>query len=161
MDLIGYMLVGPARLPTDDETKGRAAAVAQAALDALRATKEALEFHEFDFPEQGDECPVPWPGALPVPGGREPGMEFEDAWAEVAGLGGRLASAGVETGSALVDALIDVWHHGARDAASRELGNAQVMFAGEPSWGDEPGGYGYSVFKAATLFGIAQFFGIQ
>ena len=65
----------------------------------------------------------------------------------------------------VVGKFADFWEGGAaRDLSQRDDPDdrkQQIVVAGEMSWGDEPGGYGYQMLKMASQYGLLELFGIS
>lgn len=64
----------------------------------------------------------------------------------------------------VVESLYAVWDGDARDVVSRpdpDDSTTQLIFAGEPSWGDEPEGYGYETLRDSRILGLHAFFNIR
>jgi hypothetical protein len=147
-DLIGYHVKGPKHL---DESKREAAEVKVA---RARELQDALVRNEH---ENGrDEAAFV---------ARE-----EELWAQVCAEFPRMKDleardfAAAASTTTLVDNLFDLWKNGSRDASMRDDPDdpTQVMlFAGEPSWGDEPDGYGYVTLRDAEILGLFDRFNIR
>ncbi len=68
--------------------------------------------------------------------------------------------------AAFVEEFIEFWNGGgSRDSAGRDVQcggeTCRVIFAGEPSWGDEPDGHGYRLLKRAALSGLSDLVGLH
>jgi hypothetical protein len=59
--------------------------------------------------------------------------------------------------------LVDLWNAKdyARDLNARVWKNRRILVAGEMSYGDEPEGYGYQLFKRAQAMGLLAALGIE
>jgi hypothetical protein len=71
-----------------------------------------------------------------------------------------------QTLPAFVTEFVEFWNgRGSRDSAGRDVqcggATCRVIFAGEPSWGDEPDGHGYRLLKRATLSGLSDLVGLH
>jgi hypothetical protein len=134
-DLIGYMAVGPTRLPDTPEALAAAVAVA-----TERQQKVALAFADGES----------------VDSVRIDGSYYEAYDAEnIAAL----------DPVALVEAFVDLWNEGrARDVCWRELPTdppTKCLFAGDMSWGEEPEGHGYTTLRDADRLGLWHFYGLK
>lgn len=71
----------------------------------------------------------------------------------------------VDSPARFLAAFLEFWQEGApRDTAKRDDpddSDQQIVIAGEPSWGDEPSGYGYQMLKASNLLGVTPLLGIR
>ena len=61
--------------------------------------------------------------------------------------------------------LYSLWNHTGeayfRDCVSRQVGEEQVMFCGEMTWGDEPGGHGYETLQRSNWLGMHELLGLH
>lgn len=62
-----------------------------------------------------------------------------------------------------IESFYEFWPSNSRDSVCRDLPNTDrlVIFAGEPSWGDEPDGHGYTLLKAMTRLSLSTLLGID
>lgn len=76
-----------------------------------------------------------------------------------------LKSAGNTTPTCFLKGFLDFWNRDApRDTVKRsdpDDPKQQIVVAGEMSWGDEPGGYGYQMLKAADYLQLMPLLGIR
>jgi hypothetical protein len=138
-DQIGYVFKGPRRLDRSDTTIAAAQARGIQVLCALRnlQARSAL------------------PKRLPSALGHLSRDEVENILDQAHAF---------PDSHAAVRNLLEWWASGARDTCTRvdpDDPTQIIGFAGEPSWGDEPGGFGYSTYKVALCLDILKFFGIR
>lgn len=76
-----------------------------------------------------------------------------------------LKSAGNTTPIRFLKGFLDFWNRDTpRDTVKRtdpDDPEQQIVVAGEMSWGDEPGGYGYQMLKAADYLQLMPLLGIR
>lgn len=76
-----------------------------------------------------------------------------------------IVSAGITTPARFLNGFLDFWNRCTpRDTVKRSDPDdvkQQIVVAGEMSWGDEPGGYGYQMLKAADYLQIMTLLSIR
>ena len=141
-DLIGYLVVGPAKLPESTEvafeyavqalTRVGTAAVLFRDGEEDRAASILQEFGDLDemYVESYEEM-----------------CDIEEAKKEA---------------TRLIENIYDLWNSGSRDSCWRFLPNgSKVLFAGDQTWGDSPDGFGYTALLEASRINLLQLFDIQ
>jgi hypothetical protein len=134
-DLIAYTVVGPVKLKPSKTAIKKALSYAN---NVVGAARQAGKDADFDW-KLGDKFLSRF--------------ETED----YAGI----ASLSPET---VLRELISLWKHGSRDSTSRTVTinkkKVMILTAGEASWGDEPGGAGYTTLRDADYLGMLEPLGI-
>jgi hypothetical protein len=131
MDLIGFIVVAPKEL---DRTQIR-----KALAGGKRRIKAAQKKHGMKGPHD-------------VP--TDPDQYDNDEDIDLLQLDARKS----------LDDLFTLWKEGARDTMARDYPSKSkyiILVAGEGSWGDEPGGFGYQTLKAAYLLGYNEAFNFR
>ena len=122
-DLTGYIVVGP-KIVNDEDIK-----------------KAALKLLEIKTKNAGVDCP-------------QCGEFFnkEDCDEECAQCGTALSINPFTCSDflAAVTGLVENWPPDSRDCCTRQYNGKWIVFAGDMSWGDEPGGAGYEILKAIS-----------
>jgi len=124
-DMVGYILVGPSKLRV---TEARAKKLSDMAVECARVG--------------GTRCPdcgaVYTDEECPACGRKDPGTE---------GLLAMVTS--LDEATKVLHQAANEWQNlgGCRDAATRRWQDKSIVFAGEMSWGDEPGGWAYKTIK--------------
>lgn len=139
-DLIGFFLKGPNML---DREKVQ---------DAIKRAERAKRYADLalnDFVAFDSAEPLEWLTDLGVEAFRNEEVDIEDPEQFV---------------YEFIEFWEATWGSGVRDIAWRidpDDSKQILVFAGERSWGDEPDGYGYQMFKKAELCGVLEPFGIR
>lgn len=155
-DLLGYLVKGPRNL--DVNKLADAIALVKARQVEIRAALKKMGLDDTEEPEA-------------IAGRVAVTMEVDDLLQDLLpeferGLdeSDLLAMADQEA-EVLVDGLYAFWESGSRDSASRldpDDENVALVFAGEMSWGDEPGGSGYETLRDTGRFpGLHDLLGIR
>ena len=174
-NLIGYMVAGPVAI--DPHSAGELTRQMMARRETVkRIFKQVVEQGEDGLSEadqatyaaaaatlEGENCELP--GEFE----RNPD-ESDEAFAACCDeeVERALAELGLseQTLAAFVTEFVEFWNgRGSRDSAGREVQcggeTCRVIFAGEPSWGDEPDGHGYHLLKRAMLSGLSDLLGLH
>lgn len=136
--LIGYMVKGPLCMPLKQE--------------AMKWFERKAKLGK-DWPELEDKCPENLKEIPVIVGVSDSGEDMDRAHI--------LTESGF---SLFVDKFYRVWGKGSKDSASRidpDNPERKIVFAGCPSWGDEPDGLGYEVLKIHEIFGFGEFTGVK
>lgn len=148
-DLVGYMVMGPVDILQEniDQALERLEALKTKATETLKALEKTGEL---------DPEPQPWAAELY---GIKIGEYFFDDWLEF------LEDAADLNPEVLLNNIIDFWNSGSRDAVSRIIEDkngkdVRILFAGDMSWGDEPGGWGYECLRDVHKYGIESLLGL-
>ena len=158
-DLIGYFAKGPRDLPQDKVPL--AIAEVDRRLAWLRRAAPFVEKEDYSG-LVGLLADCPW-----IPGDQGPYNEAEIETEQLGyDIGDLLSAAGnIDdlTGAIWVKDFIDKWPLGCPDAAfigDPDNPSKLMVFAGESTWGDAPGGEGYRLLAQADAFGICSFLGV-
>ena len=184
-DLICYIAFGPKRIRLDDRRKTRIAGQVRQYLDACIAAAERVLLGENDVPDPRKgpvqakrsitvHLPIEEAGPTPTFTSLEEIRSHPEYHGLVQGVltdcGREVEASHVFAGTPedlakAVQEFVTGWNDGGfRDLSFREdpeKPDRKVVVAGELSWGDEPGGYGYQLLKKAFGLTIAQLLGVK
>jgi hypothetical protein len=186
-DLIGIIAVGPKDLNDDEGFKGAVVDTAHQHIARVReslvrlvcgAAQGVIETHHPRYPNLTmsldlSECKPPTEGVVVSPDEwfQMTEDEQQDLLTEVCEEGeyvepdmAHVILMGLDRVEHTLCELHEVWRAGARDVMRRPLpqdNNLLIVCAGEPSWGNEPEGLGYTTLRNAFALGIAQAYGLK
>lgn len=144
-DLIGYMVRGPVKLTAAQKAK----ALAKAKKVHAVAVKYIAALEQGDTGEDEREQCIEELKTLGVSW-----QFFEDD--------SDIERAADLDPKKVVNTFFAFWNDpNGRDTAYRTFDEMRVVFAGDTSWGDEPGGYGYQTLKEADMLCVLDSFGVD
>jgi hypothetical protein len=166
-DMIGYLVVGPAEL--DKSKEKRQALLARAAkekklIDEISEILGAKELEDADYAEQLEalsEEQRTYIEGLNDSREADGWHREEENVTELLDWADEIVAP--EAIEGIIDNLFALWEGGARDSMSRGLpGDPSkcILMCGEPSWGDEPEGFGYQTLKMASRAELFEAYGI-
>lgn len=141
-DLVGFMVVGPAKLPENSE------AAFEAAVQALTQIGTAAYLLS-----NGEECQAE--SILEEFGALD--EMYLESYEEM-----RDVEAAKKEAARLIENVYDLWNNGSRDSVWRILPDGKkVLFAGDQTWGDSPDGFGYTTLVEAERINLLEVLGIE